>query len=148
MSGTTDSTQVGTRPGMTTAVLLRSEQTGGMASVIENTLPPRFGGPPLHMHDFDEAFYVLEGEITFQLDDELITAGAGDFVFAPRCAPHTLANRSDLPARYLLICSPAGFERYFDRIAAENLGPDPPREATKPIPETVTFGPPIPPPSD
>jgi hypothetical protein len=34
-----------------TTVLLRSEQTGGMTSVVENIVPPRFGGPPLHRHD-------------------------------------------------------------------------------------------------
>jgi len=129
---------------LTTTVLLRSEQTGGMASVVENILPGGFEGPPLHMHDFDESFYVLEGEITFSLDGNLVTAQPGELVFAPRLVPHTLANRSKAPARYLLICSPAGFERYFDRIAANNDGTEPPPEATKPIPETVVLGPPIP----
>jgi mannose-6-phosphate isomerase-like protein (cupin superfamily) len=89
-----------------TTVLLRSEQTGGMTSVVENVLPPDFGGPPLHMHDFDEAFYVLEGELTFQLEDERLTARPGQLVFAPRCVPHTLANHSAREARYLLICAP------------------------------------------
>jgi mannose-6-phosphate isomerase-like protein (cupin superfamily) len=126
-----------------TTVLLRSEQTGGMTSVIENVLPPRFGGPPLHMHDFDEAFYVLDGELTFQLDNERSNAGAGQLVFAPRCVPHTLANHSPLEARYLLICAPAGFERYFDRIAADQGGNQPPPESTRPFPETITLGPPL-----
>jgi quercetin dioxygenase-like cupin family protein len=126
-----------------TTVLLRSEQTGGMTSVIENVLPPRFGGPPLHMHDFDEAFYVLAGELTFQLDDERLTARAGELVFAPRCRPHTLANHGAAEARYLLICAPAGFERYFDRIAADLSGIPAPPEAAKPFPETVVLGPPL-----
>jgi hypothetical protein len=50
-----------------TKVLLRSEESGGHVSVIENVLPPHFSGPHLHTHDFDEAFYVLE--------DELVTKG-------------------------------------------------------------------------
>src|SRR5882762_7798508 len=55
-------------------VLLRSEQSGGEVAVIEgSTLPAVFAGPPLHLHDFDEAFYVLEGELTFRLSDELFT---------------------------------------------------------------------------
>jgi mannose-6-phosphate isomerase-like protein (cupin superfamily) len=114
-----------------------------MTSVVENVLPPDFGGPPLHMHDFDEAFYVLEGELTFQLEDERLTARPGQLVFAPRCVPHTLANHSAREARYLLICAPAGFERYFDHITADQAGSPPPPEAAKPFPETITLGPPL-----
>ena len=106
-------------PNLTTKVLLRSEESGGHVSVIENVLPPHFSGPHLHTHDFDEAFYVLEGELIFQVEDALVTKRAGEFAFAPRNVPHTLANHSDAPARYVLVCTPAGFERYFARIAAE-----------------------------
>ena len=47
-----------------TRVLLRSEETGGNASLVENLVPAHWQGPPLHHHDFDEAFYVLDGELT------------------------------------------------------------------------------------
>src|SRR5215210_5618011 len=72
-----------------TKVLLRSEQTEGQVSVIENLVPAGWGGPPLHHHDFDEAFYVLDGELTFQLRDELVLARRGEVVFAPRGVHHT-----------------------------------------------------------
>jgi quercetin dioxygenase-like cupin family protein len=72
-------------------VLLRSEQSGGALSVIELT---GSATPPLHRHDFDETFYVLEGELTFQLDEELVTRRAGELAFAPRGVPHTYANLS------------------------------------------------------
>jgi quercetin dioxygenase-like cupin family protein len=121
-------------------VLLRSEQSGGVLSVIELT---GSATPPLHRHDFDETFYVLEGELTFQLDDELVTRRAGEVAIAPRGVPHTYANLSGANARALLVCTPAGFERYFDRIAAQISGAEPPPEASKPIPEVVTLGPPI-----
>jgi quercetin dioxygenase-like cupin family protein len=124
-------------------VLLRAEQTGDQVAVIENRVPAHWGGPPLHHHDFDEAFYVLDGRLTFQLGDELRTAGPGELAFAPRGAYHTLANLSADPARYLLICTPASFERYFDRLAAEAAGTEPPPEAAKPYPETIVVGPPI-----
>ena len=42
-----------------------------------------------------------------------MTKGAGEVSFAPRNVPHTLANHRDAPARYLLICTPAGFERHW-----------------------------------
>jgi quercetin dioxygenase-like cupin family protein len=125
-----------------TRVLLRSEQTNDQLSVVQNVLPPGFG-PPLHHHDFDETFYVLEGEIVFQVDGERITGRAGDLAFVPRNAVHTLANLSDAPARYLLVITPAGFERYFDRIAATQAGSEPPPEASRPYPETIVVGPPL-----
>ena len=124
-------------------VLLRSEQSGGEVSVMENDVPARWVGPPLHRHDFDEAFYVLEGELTFQRDEELGTAGPGELVFAPRGAVHTLANRGDRPARYLLICTPAGFERALARRVAEAAGEEPPKWALSEVPPTEVLGPSI-----
>jgi quercetin dioxygenase-like cupin family protein len=121
-------------------VLLRSEESDGQVAIVE------LGGggrPPLHRHDFDEAFYVLEGELTFQLEEDVFTRRAGELAFAPRGVPHTYANLSGKPARALLVITPAGFERYFDQIAARITGGAPPPEAAKPIPEVVTVGPPL-----
>jgi mannose-6-phosphate isomerase-like protein (cupin superfamily) len=124
-------------------VLLRSEETDGEVSVIEVAASPERKGPALHHHDFDETFYVLEGELTFRLRDELVTRRAGELAFAPRCVPHTYANLSGAGARALIVCTPAGFERYFDRIAARITGVEPPPEAAKPIPEVTRVGPAI-----
>jgi hypothetical protein len=109
--------------------------------VIESGSLPGFGGPPLHHHDFDETFYVIEGELTFQLGDELFRAKAGDIAFAPRGVPHTYANLSSATTRHLIICTPAGFERYFARMAAERRGEEPPEWALQPIPGSTTVGP-------
>ena len=122
-------------------VLARSEESGARVAVVETTGPAGRGGPPLHVHDFDEAFYILEGELTFQVRDELLTAGPGDLVFAQGGVPHTFANLSGAPAHYLIVITPAGFERYFDRMAAERAGVDPPPEASKPIPKVTRVGP-------
>jgi hypothetical protein len=48
---------------------------------------------------------------------------------------------SDGPVRYLLVCTPGGFERRFDRLAAERAGVEPPREALRPYPPTIFVGP-------
>src|SRR3954453_16253593 len=96
-------------PKLRTLVLLHGEESEGAVSMIDNTVPARAQGPYLHKHDFDEAFYMAEGELTFQVEDELITARAGDLAFAPRGVAHTFANRSEAPARYVLVCTPAGF---------------------------------------
>jgi quercetin dioxygenase-like cupin family protein len=124
-------------------VLLRSEESGGEVSVIEIGASPERKGPSLHHHDFDETFYVLEGELTFRLRDELFNRKAGEVAFAPRGVPHTYANLSGAGARALIVCTPAGFERYFDRIAARIAGVEPPPETSKPIPDVTTVGPPI-----
>ena len=124
-------------------VLLRSEETAGVVSMIELSSDAGFAGPPLHRHDFDEAFYVLEGELTFKLGDEVFTRTAGELAFAPRNVAHTYANHSDAPARALLVCTPAGFERYFARSAAERDGVDPPDWALQPWPEAGDLGPQI-----
>jgi quercetin dioxygenase-like cupin family protein len=81
-------------------VLLRSEQSDGRVSVTESVMPAGAKGPPLHTHDFDEAFYVLDGELTFQVGDELSTAGPGELAFALGGVPHTLANRDSSAARF------------------------------------------------
>jgi quercetin dioxygenase-like cupin family protein len=130
-------------PNLRTNVLLRSEETGGRVSLVEVVIPPHNAGPPLHTHDFDEAFYLLEGELIFQVEQALTTKGAGELSFAPRNVPHTLANQSDAPARYMLICTPAGFERHWARNAAEQAGVEPPQWALQPIPEVTVVGPQI-----
>jgi mannose-6-phosphate isomerase-like protein (cupin superfamily) len=120
-------------------VLLRSEESDGVVSIIDNTVPANWPGPFLHKHDFDEAFYVLEGELTFQVEDAVITKRAGELAFAPRGVAHTLANHSDGRARYLLVCTPAGFERYFAR-----MNENPPEWALQEIPfEVERVGPQI-----
>jgi mannose-6-phosphate isomerase-like protein (cupin superfamily) len=120
-------------------VLLRSEESDGVLSIIDNTVPANWPGPFLHKHDFDEAFYVLVGELVFQVEDELITRRAGELAYAPRGVAHTLANHSDGWARYLLVCTPAGFERYFAR-----MNENPPEWALQEIPfEVERVGPQI-----
>jgi quercetin dioxygenase-like cupin family protein len=122
-------------------VLLWSEQSDGHISLTESTMPAGAKGPPLHTHAFDEAFFVLEGQLTIQLGDELTTAGVGELAFARGGVPHTLANRSDAAARFLIICTPAGFEREFARRAAAQAGVDPPPWAMQPVPEVTVVGP-------
>jgi quercetin dioxygenase-like cupin family protein len=122
-------------------VLVRSEQSSGRVGIVESVMPPGAGGPPLHKHDFDEAFYVLEGELTFQLDGELVEFGAGELAFAAGGEPHTFTNRGDVPARFLIVITPAGFEREFARRAARKQGVEPPEWALQEIPPVTRVGP-------
>jgi quercetin dioxygenase-like cupin family protein len=117
------------------------EQSDSAVGIVESTMPAGAPGPPLHSHAFDEAFYVLDGELTFRLRDRQTVAKAGELVFAPRGVPHTLANLTNSPARYLLVHTPAGFEREFARRAAEEAGSQPPEWALQPVPEVTYVGP-------
>ena len=103
-------------------ILLRGEESEGRVALLEDAVPPAWEGPPLHHHGWDEAFYVLAGELTFQLADQVVTKRAGEVAFAPAGIHHTLANLSDVPAAYLMACTPGGFERYFD--ADRSWAPD------------------------
>jgi quercetin dioxygenase-like cupin family protein len=64
-----------------------------MAELIAEGKP--VASPPLHSHDFDETFYVMQGELIFRVRDECFRVTAGQLAFAPRGVPHTYANHSD-----------------------------------------------------
>lgn len=96
---------------------VRGEQTNGALTAFENVIAPG-DGPPLHVHaNEDEAWYVLEGELRFRLDAATASAPAGSFVFVPRGTPHCFQNTGDEPAKILVLFTPAGMERFFDRFA-------------------------------
>ena len=116
-------------------ILLATERSADAVGIVEISVPPLWEGPPLHHHDFDEAFYVLAGELTFQLDEALRGAVKGECVFAPRGEVHTLANLADRPARYLLVCTPGPFTRYFEQINGTG--------ESSAYPETIVDGPTI-----
>ena len=94
-----------------------SKATRGAYSLYEETFPPGHPGPAIHIHhDQEEAFYMIAGELTFLLGDQLITANAGTFVLVPAGWRHGFANRSSEVARVINIHSPRGFEHYFEQI--------------------------------
>ena len=68
-------------------------------------------GPPAHEHaEEDDAFYVLEGQLTLIVEDDELVADAGTFVLVPPGVRHTFANRSDTVARFVNVHAPAGFD--------------------------------------
>jgi quercetin dioxygenase-like cupin family protein len=101
-------------------ILLAARENHHAAGVVEMAFPVASGGPPLHVHPtHGEGFYVLDGEMTFQLGEVIVTADAGTWAFAPRDTPHTLANLGAADARLLCVFAPGGFERRFERMLAD-----------------------------
>src|SRR5947209_1061131 len=98
---------------------LPSEDTDGRVGMIDQIVPGGFPGPALHIHpDFDETFYMLGGSLAFRVGDDTREGGPGTVAHIPRGAPHTFANPSEEPAHFLVIVTPAGFEAYFEALAA------------------------------
>ena len=104
------------------------KETGGRYTLVE-VLGAEGEEAPLHVHHReDEAFWILEGELTFQVGDETIKASPGSFLFGPRDIPHRYTVNSG-PARLLFILSPAGFEEFIyatSEPAKERTLPPPP----------------------
>ena len=107
-----------------------SEHTGGAFGLVEYTAAPWFAGPPPHIHTrMIEAFYVLEGELTVQLDGHAAVAGPGAFALVSAGTPHTFSNPGAKPVRFLVLFSPGGFEKYLEElpeVVAKHGYPPPP----------------------
>jgi mannose-6-phosphate isomerase-like protein (cupin superfamily) len=94
--------------GELTVVKAAEAETHGAYAVRENSVPAGFGSVPFHLHrEAEEAFYILEGELTVFTEDRTLAAPAGSFVLVPRGTVHSLANRGAVPVRWLTLNSPA-----------------------------------------
>ena len=117
--------------------LLGSEQTGGELGVALVTQPPGIA-PPLHRHTNEsEAFFVLEGTLTYRAGDETYDMAAGDFVWLPKGLPHAFRITGNSPARMLALTNPGGLLGLYDEVgvpAAQRRLPD---GAGRPIGEEI-----------
>jgi quercetin dioxygenase-like cupin family protein len=97
--------------------LVLSEETNGAWSLVELREMPGYH-TNLHRHNHtDEAFYVLDGVLTVNINGGISDYPAGSYVLIPRGTPHAQGNRGTVPARILLTMTPGGFERSFrDRV--------------------------------
>jgi len=94
------------------------EATGGAYSLHERTAPPGAASIP-HVHSrVSEAFYVLEGEFTFELDGRTVTARPGDYVHAPPGASHAWRVTTAEPGRALVLFAPSVPLAFFEEIDA------------------------------
>jgi mannose-6-phosphate isomerase-like protein (cupin superfamily) len=101
-------------------------QTGGDFSLMERTVPPGGRRPPAHRHvNCSEAFFVLDGQVSFGLDGNDLSGGPGDFLLVPRGAGHTFGNGGTGPARLLVLHAPA-MDAYFEELHRLWAGGEPP----------------------
>ena len=87
--------------------------------LCEYTAPEYFPGPPLHVHPgFDETFMVLDGRLEVRVGEQRVELGPGEVASVSGTVPHTFRNIDADRSRFLLTCTPGGFEDYFRGIAA------------------------------
>lgn len=95
--------------------LLEHDQSARLGVALV-TQPPGIA-TPLHRHTREaEAFYVLEGRLSYQAGDELVELDAGCFIHLPQGVPHAFRIRGDAPARMLALTAPAGLLHLYDEV--------------------------------
>ena len=112
--------------GIPTRVLATAAQTGGAFGLVEHVMPPGAASPWHVHHAEDEAFYVVEGALTFRCGDQELRAGPGTFVYGPREIPHAFRVEGSHPVRLLLLCTPGGFEQFIIDLSAPTPPSGPP----------------------
>ena len=94
-----------------------SEDTSGTFTLIEAVTPPG-GGPLPHIHHReDKTFYVLEGDLEFMVEDDILKVSAGSWLVVPRGTLHTYKNTGTRAAIYLGVLTPAGIEKFFEEVS-------------------------------
>lgn len=97
-------------------VLADGRDSGGRFSMMEQWLP-KGSGPGPHRHTWsDETFYILDGEISLLVGDEIRTVRKGDFVMVPRSTRHAFRVDSET-ARFLNGYTPASMEALIVELA-------------------------------
>ena len=101
-------------PGRSAALKLLGRDTGDSIMLFEETAPAGTE-TTFHLHrDSDEVAYVLSGEISFKIGDEVTVGGPGTCAFLPRGVPHAWKNtgpKRDASCSSIPQPGPAAFSR-------------------------------------
>lgn len=104
-------------------IKISGSDTDNDLAVFEQTGLTPNGGPPLHIHPFqDEWFYVIEGDYMFQVGDDKYQMKAGDTIFLPRNVQHAfiqLTEKGKMIVSYL----PAGKMEAFFQVTDQWTSP-------------------------
>ena len=102
----------------------------GLIAALEVT-SPQGSMPPLHVHDEDQGFYVIDGRVTLYTGDEVHVLEVAESALAPRDVPHTFRVDSDTAT--LLVMSASGrFEDFVRAAGRPAAAPTLPPPATGP----------------
>src|SRR6058998_2381599 len=96
-----------TSPRRSYALKLLGGATGDSIMMFEETVPAGTKSTFHLHHDSDEVAYVLSGEVTFLIGDEVTVGGAGAYAFMPRGVPHAWKSTGAETGRVLFLYTPA-----------------------------------------
>jgi quercetin dioxygenase-like cupin family protein len=104
-------------PGRYSALKLLGHETNGSIMLFEETVPA--GTKSLfHLHrDSDEVAWVLVGEITFMIGDQVSVGGPGTCAFFPRNVPHAWKSTGRETGRVLFLYTPAAAGGYVEELS-------------------------------
>ena len=94
-------------PGRSFSLKLRVGETGGSIMMFEETVPAGTKSTFHLHHDSDEAAYVLSGEVTFLIGDDVTVGGPGTCAFMPRGVRHAWKSTGAEAGRVLFLYTPA-----------------------------------------
>jgi len=93
------------------------EETGGSIMLFEEIVPAGTDTTTFHLHrDSDEIVYVLSGEITFKVGEEVTVGGPGTCAFIPRGVAHAWKNSGAETARAVFLYTPASAGGFFEEL--------------------------------
>jgi quercetin dioxygenase-like cupin family protein len=98
-----------TSTGMPLLIRVTGADTGGRIGVVELDEAPR-NNAAIHVHDSDEAWYILSGEYRLFAGGRWFAAPAGSFIFVPGGVPHGFAVLPGVQARKVAFSLPGGLE--------------------------------------
>src|SRR6266571_4975902 len=96
-----------TSPGRSFSLKLRGGETGGSIMMFEQTVPAGTKSTFHLHHDSDEVAYVLSGEVTFLIGDDVTVGGPGTCAFMPRGVPHAWKSTGAETGQVLFLYTPA-----------------------------------------
>ena len=96
--------------------LATGDDTDGGYALWEATVPPAGGPPPYAQSRENEGYYILDGEVVFQIDGQTVRAARGMFLNLPPGVRHAFRNESQEAARMLILVAPAGMDQMLEEI--------------------------------
>jgi len=103
-------------PGRMFALKLAAGQTDESIMLFEETVPAGTKSTHHLHHDSDEVVWVLEGEFTFKIGDEVFSGGPGTCAFLPRAVPHAWKNSDAGPGRAVFLYTPGAAGKYIEEM--------------------------------
>ena len=105
-------------PGRDLIFKVTGENTNGALDYFIVEVAPH-GGPPLHVHHFqEETIHVLKGRFKIRIGDSIFYLNEGDFAYMPSKVPHAFLNLTDEGGEVIIVYTPGGGHKFY-----EELGP-------------------------